>query len=168
MGFFDWILKGVGVEPEDNGEEKERKTKKDKKEKQDKKAKKNSQEFVSETVARDTESFASNPDQFNTQNYYYDAYSGGGQTQSNLGGYGTKNIVIYYPKNYDDVQHLIDYLKQGESAVMNLDGISDAEAQRILDFVSGAVYALSGSIHRITGNIFMLTPEGFNIMVPKV
>ena len=51
--------------------------------------------------------------------------------------------------------------------MLNLDGISDEEAQRMLDFSSGAVYALSGSIQRVSGNIFLLTPEGLNIMVPS-
>ena len=36
----------------------------------------------------------------------------------------------------------------------------------MLDFASGSVYALNGSIQRVSGNIFLLTPEGLNIMVP--
>ena len=51
--------------------------------------------------------------------------------------------------------------------MLNLDGISDDEAQRMLDFSSGAVYALSGSIQRVSGNIFLLTPEGLGIIAPK-
>jgi len=51
--------------------------------------------------------------------------------------------------------------------MLNLDGISDDEAQRMLDFASGAVYALTGSIQRVSGNIFVLTPEGLGIIHPK-
>lgn len=178
MGFFDWILKGVGVEAEDdesdivnskaqnvqNAKDIKKQEKIEKKKMKKEKRNKKDMNYQEENNYSQT-SFASNPDQFNTNNTYYNAYEK--PTSSNVGGYGSKSVVIYYPKNYEEVQNLIDYLKQGESAVMNLDGVSDIEAQRILDFVSGAVYALSGSIHRITGNIFMLTPEGYNIMVPK-
>ena len=75
-------------------------------------------------------------------------------------------VVIYTPKTYEDVQTLIDYLKRDEPAIVNLAGIADSSAQRILDFMSGAVYGLSGSIKRIVGSVFLLTPRGVKIMVP--
>ena len=119
-------------------------------------------------------SYSQNPDQFNfssngTSSDMSDNYGGYGTDYTpvgNMGGYGSKNVVFFYPKSYDEVQRLIDYLKQGESVMLNLDNISDAEAQRMLDFASGSVYALNGSIQRVSGNIFLLTPEGLNIMVP--
>ena len=76
------------------------------------------------------------------------------------------NVVVYEPRSPEDVQLLIDYLKQREPAVVNLDNVEPSAAQRILDFVSGATYALSGSVHRISGNIFLLSPEGVGITVP--
>ena len=77
-----------------------------------------------------------------------------------------QNVVVYEPRTPEDVQFLIDYLKQHEPAVVNLDNVEPIAAQRILDFVSGAIYALSGSVHRIAGNIFLLSPEGVGITVP--
>ena len=76
-------------------------------------------------------------------------------------------VVIYTPKTYEDVQTLIDYLKRDEPAIVNLAGIADSSAQRILDFMSGAVYGLSGSIKRIVGSVFLLTPRGVKIMMPE-
>lgn len=79
-----------------------------------------------------------------------------------------QNIVSYEPHSPEDVQFLIDYLKQREPAIVNLNNVEPAAAQRILDFVSGAIYALNGSVHRIeaSGNIFLLSPEGVGITVP--
>ena len=77
-----------------------------------------------------------------------------------------QNVVVYEPRTPEDAQLLIDYLKQHEPAVVNLDNVEPIAAQRILDFVSGATYALSGSVHRIAGNIFLLSPEGVGITVP--
>ena len=77
-----------------------------------------------------------------------------------------QNVVVYDPKTPEDVQRLIDYLKRHEPAIINLDQTAPDVAQRILDFISGAIYALSGSIHRIANNIFLLSPEGVEITVP--
>lgn len=74
-----------------------------------------------------------------------------------------QNFMVYEPKNADDVQTLIDFLKTRESAIINLDNVDPAVSQRVLDFVSGAIYALNGSVHRIAGNIFLLSPEGVGI-----
>ncbi|MBQ3158676.1 MAG: cell division protein SepF, partial [Clostridia bacterium] len=109
------------------------------------------------------------PDQYNISSQSQ-GYSGGydsGYAQTSMGGYGNKNVIFFYPKSYNEIQKLIEYLKQGESVLLNLDGITDDEAQRMLDFSSGAVYALSGSIQRVAGNIFLLTPEGLGIIAPK-
>ena len=109
------------------------------------------------------------PDQYNISSQSQ-GYGGGydsGYGQTSMGGYGNKNVIFFYPKSYNEIQKLIEYLKQGESVLLNLDGISDDEAQRMLDFSSGAVYALSGSIQRVSGNIFLLTPEGLGIIAPK-
>lgn len=74
-----------------------------------------------------------------------------------------QNFMVYEPKTADDVQTLIDFLKTKESAIINLDNVDDEISQRVLDFVSGAIYALNGSVHRVAGNIFLLSPEGVGI-----
>ena len=171
MGLFNWLMKVMGFE-----EEGENSSKESRKEKKEKKKNKKEKEQAAPTEQQmsfagtddEASSYASNRDQFNTAGHFYAGDSNSGYLgQQNMGGYGTKNVVFYYPKNYQDVQKIVDLLKQGESAIINLDGISDDEAQRMLDFVSGAVYALNGSTQRVSGNIFLLTPEGLNIMVPN-
>ena len=77
-----------------------------------------------------------------------------------------QNVLVYEPTNYNDVQTLIDYLKRKEPAIINLDGVDAAVAQRVLDFTSGAMYALNGSVLRIPGNIFLLSPEGVGVTIP--
>ena len=77
-----------------------------------------------------------------------------------------QNVLVYEPTNYNDVQTLIDYLNRKEPAIINLDGVDAAVAQRVLDFTSGAMYALNGSVLRISGNIFLLSPEGVGVTIP--
>ena len=191
MGLMNWLLKGIGFEDEDDQESEaiklEHKIQKQKLKEAKKKEKEAARlERTNKKLSRyradeqqvslenlQQSSYLQNPDQFNfSSNLSSDSsdnYGGYGSdySSSNMGGYGSKNVVFFYPKSYDEVQRLIDYLKQGESVMLNLDSMSDAEAQRMLDFASGSVYALNGSIQRVSGNIFLLTPEGLNIMVPK-
>ncbi len=77
-----------------------------------------------------------------------------------------QSVVVYSPKNHNDVQSLIDFLRRREPAVVNLDSAEEGDAQRILDFVCGAIYALNGTVHRIASNIFLLSPEGVEITIP--
>ena len=72
-------------------------------------------------------------------------------------------IIKYEPRSPEDVQVLIDYIKQCKYAIVKLDTVPPDDAQRILDFVSGAAYALNGSVSRIEGNIFLVSPQGAEI-----
>lgn len=80
-------------------------------------------------------------------------------------GFGN-NMIIYSPKTYNDVKKLIDFLKKREPIIVDLAEIKHEKGQRILDFLSGAIYAINGSMHKISGTIYLLTPDGLNIMVP--
>ena len=93
---------------------------------------------------------------------YQNSYGGFGGTTS----YSNKNFVFFNPTNYEEIKKLVEYLKQGEPAIVNFDKISETEAQRSLDFISGAACALGGKLQRITGNFFLVTPDGYNITKP--
>jgi len=100
-------------------------------------------------------------------NYNYSqAFDNAPQMSANAFPKTYNNIVVYYPQTPEDVQALIDYLKRKEPAIINLDDVQPNIAQRILDFLSGAIYGLNGSVHRISGNIFLLSPQGVEITVP--
>lgn len=184
MGFINWLMKGIGFEGDEEDTlddsralEKRQLREQKKREKLAKKQEKKAQALAEKITNKNNEveetsysrseslnnSYSYNRDQYNMQSSSYsNSYSSSG-----MGGYGSKNVVFYYPKSYSEVQKLIDFLKQGESVMLNLDNVSEDEAQRMLDFSSGAVYALNGSVQRVSGNIFLLTPEGLNIMMPN-
>lgn len=75
-------------------------------------------------------------------------------------------VVIYSPRTYEDVQILIDHLKAKEQVIVNFQTVERASVYRILDFMSGAIYALNGSIKQITENIFLFAPAGVRITTP--
>lgn len=75
-------------------------------------------------------------------------------------------VVIYSPSTYEDVQLLIDHLKMREQVIVDFSTVNQTSVYRILDFMSGAVYALSGSIQQISKNIFLFAPSGVKITIP--
>jgi len=91
----------------------------------------------------------------------YSSYSGGASAYT-----GGSGVVINSPKTYEDVQLLIDHLKLREQVIVDFSTVNQASVYRILDFMSGAVYALGGSIQRITKNIFLFAPAGVTITIP--
>lgn len=189
MGFMNWLMKGVGFENEevyDDSLEKQKKReekyereadrrrqkqeykRRKAEEKADRFAKKHSlkqQKDVPEKPQSTTTSFAENPGQYNTSRTYDSPINNYGMS-SNVGGYGTKNVEFLYPTRFDDVQYVINFLKEGESVVLNLNNMNSDDSQRLLDCTSGAIYALNGNIRHVDNNIFLLTPEGFNIKTP--
>ena len=190
MGFMNWLMKGVGFENEevyDDSVELQRKREaklerdaekrrqreefkaRKAQEKADRYAKKNSLKQQKDMPARPastTTSFAENPNQYNTSRTYDSPINNYG-IGSNVGGYGTKNVEFLYPTKFDDVQFVINYLKEGESVVLNLNQMNPDDSQRLLDCTSGAIYAINGNIRHVDNNIFLLTPEGFNIKTPE-
>lgn len=81
-------------------------------------------------------------------------------------GNGSRRIIVYYPRTPEDVTVLIEHLKMNNPVVVNLNDIDRGTAQRILDFLAGAICALSGTTHRIAGNLFLLSPQGVEITIP--
>ena len=79
-----------------------------------------------------------------------------------------QNFVIYRPRTTADVEQLIAYLRRREPALVDLDPISDSpEAQRLMDFTSGAAYALGDRVMTIRRNLFLITPDTIDVLKPE-
>lgn len=72
-------------------------------------------------------------------------------------------VILYEPRSYDEAQEIADHLRSHRSVVVNLQRVRNDQALRIIDFLSGTIYALSGSISKIGSNIFLCTPDTVEI-----
>lgn len=72
-------------------------------------------------------------------------------------------MIIFKPDVYPETRAVVDNLLVKKPTVINLDDMDKAEAQRALDFVSGAVYALNGEIRKAARNIFVVAPSNIDI-----
>jgi cell division inhibitor SepF len=74
-----------------------------------------------------------------------------------------RDVNVICPKNFDELQQLLDSLKKGEGLVVDFENTESALAQRMLDFLSGAVYALNAKIEQIKSKMYILLPKGLSI-----
>lgn len=72
-------------------------------------------------------------------------------------------VCIMKPTHFEDSQDVCDMLKNERAIIVNLEGLDLALAQRIMDFISGAIYSLDAKIHQISGYIFCISPEKVDI-----
>ena len=73
-------------------------------------------------------------------------------------------IVLSEPRSYDETQEIADHLRNHRPVVVNLQRLSlDNQGRRVVDFLSGCVYALNGNIKKIGPHIFFCTPENVNV-----
>ena len=72
-------------------------------------------------------------------------------------------VCIMKPTSFEDSQEICDMLLTGRATVINLEGFDDKLAQRTMDFISGAVYAINGKLHRISNAIFIVSPDSVDI-----
>lgn len=72
-------------------------------------------------------------------------------------------MVIVQPESYDDAQEICDHIKNNQPVVVNLDCLEKDCAQRIIDFISGAIYSLDGNIQKVSNVIFVLAPSNVDL-----
>ena len=72
-------------------------------------------------------------------------------------------VVIVRPEMFDEVANIADHLVQGKTIVLNLETANKEVARRIVDFMSGAAYALACKLKKVANNTFIIVPEHTDI-----
>lgn len=73
-------------------------------------------------------------------------------------------MIVYHPISYEDTQNIIDNLKSRKPVIVNMEDLELDCAQRILDFMAGAIYALNGTIYKISRGIFVVAPTNYDVI----
>jgi cell division inhibitor SepF len=68
-------------------------------------------------------------------------------------------VVIVRPEVFDEVAGIADHLVQGKTVVLNLETANKDISRRIVDFMSGAAYALACKLKKVANNTFIIVPE---------
>ncbi|GAP00095.1 cell division protein SepF [Fructobacillus ficulneus] len=75
----------------------------------------------------------------------------------------TTRIALFEPKVYADSRAIASQVIEGDAVIVNFSQLDEEQAMRILDYIGGAVYAVSGSMERVGEKIFLLTPANYSV-----
>ena len=99
------------------------------------------------------------------------------EEESNRGLFGKKNKVVAMPQNqaqsikmvisqpttFEQSDEICSFLKEKKSVIVNLEYVNKDVARRIVDFISGGVYALDGYIQKVSNSIFLVAPSNYEV-----
>ena len=72
-------------------------------------------------------------------------------------------MVITQPTSFEQSEEICNYLKEKQAVIVNLEYVNKEVGRRIIDFVSGAVYALDGHMQKVSNAIFLIAPTNYDI-----
>ena len=77
---------------------------------------------------------------------------------------GSKMILVE-PRAYSESQQIADYLKNRNSVVVNLKRVTSDQAKRLIDFLTGTIYAIGGDLQKLGTGIYLCKPNNVNVQV---
>ncbi len=72
-------------------------------------------------------------------------------------------MIISQPTSFEQSDEICSFLKEKKSVIVNLEYVNKDVARRIVDFISGGVYALDGYIQKVSNSIFLVAPSNYEI-----
>ena len=75
---------------------------------------------------------------------------------------GNKMILVE-PRAYSESQQIADYLKNRNTVVVNLKRVTSDQAKRLIDFLTGTIYAIGGDLQKLGNGIYLCTPNNVNV-----
>ena len=76
---------------------------------------------------------------------------------------GSGKMILLEPRAFSESQQIADHLKKRNTVVVNIKRVTSEQAKRIIDFLSGTVYAIGGDLQKIGVGIFLCTPKNVNV-----
>ncbi len=74
-----------------------------------------------------------------------------------------QKMILSEPRSYEEARDVADHLKARKPVIVNLQLLQKEQAKRLVDFLSGTIYAINGNIQKIGKNIFLCVPEHIDV-----
>ena len=94
-----------------------------------------------------------------TEDEYYTNTIDEARNVSEAGG----KMILLEPRAYSESQQIADHLKKRNSVVVNLKRVTSDKAKRIIDFLSGCIYAIGGTMQKVGVGIYLCAPKNVNV-----
>ena len=77
---------------------------------------------------------------------------------------GRQEVVLFHAKSFDDAAKAADELRKRKAVILNMENVDKALTRRVVDFLSGAVYALDGSVKKIAQSTYLFCPHNMAVV----
>ena len=79
-------------------------------------------------------------------------------------GSGKQEVVLFHAKTFDDAAKAADELRRKKAVILNMENVDKALTRRVVDFLSGSVYALDGSVKKIAQSTYLFCPHNMDVV----
>jgi len=94
---------------------------------------------------------------------FYEVSKNGSLSSSYNADLGSNKMILFEPRAYSESTQITDYLKKRNTVVVNLKRVTPDVAKRIVDFLTGSLYAMNGNLQKLGGGIFLCAPNNVDI-----
>ena len=77
---------------------------------------------------------------------------------------GKQEVVLFHAKSFDSAAKAADELRRKKAVILNMENVDKALTRRVVDFLSGAVYALDGSVKKIAQSTYLFCPHNMDVV----
>ena len=88
----------------------------------------------------------------------------GGQVLNMTSASGKQEVVLFHAKSFDSAAKAADELRHKKAVILNMENVDKALTRRVVDFLSGAVYALDGSVKKIAQSTYLFCPHNMDVI----
>ena len=75
-----------------------------------------------------------------------------------------QEVVLFHPANFNDTSTAADHLRSKKAVIVNMENVDKAMARRVVDFLSGCVYALDGKVNKIAQSAYLFCPHNMDVV----
>ena len=75
-----------------------------------------------------------------------------------------QEVVLFRPGSFNDTSKAADDLRNRKAVIVNMENVDKAMARRVVDFLSGCVYALDGDVKKIAQSAYLFCPHNMDIV----
>ena len=77
---------------------------------------------------------------------------------------GKQEVVLFHAKTFDDAARAADELRRKKAIILNMENVDKSLTRRVVDFLSGAVYALDGSVKKVAQSTYLFCPHNMDVV----
>ena len=77
---------------------------------------------------------------------------------------GKQEVVLFHARTFDDAARAADELRRKKAVILNMENVDKALTRRVVDFLSGSVYALDGSVKKIAQCTYLFCPHNMDVV----